>query len=65
MLSYTDVTKLYYFKGAAHWYYFDVKQFSLTACFIMKSDVKCYDYTHQNGGPCTTVYNNAQALATF
>ena len=46
-----------------HWYYFDVKP--LTACFITKSDVKCYEYTHQNGGPWTTVYNNAQTLATF
>ena len=31
----------------------------------MKCDVKCYDYAYQNGGPCTAVYNNVQALVTL
>ena len=50
------------FKGVVHWYCFDVKPSSLTACFIMKYDTKCYDYAHQNGGPWTAVYNNVQDL---
>ena len=52
-------------KGAVRRYCFSVKPFTLTACFIMKCDANCYDYTHQNGWPWTAVYNNVQALVTF
>ena len=34
---------------AVHQYCFDVEPFNLTACFIIKCEVKCYDYAHQNG----------------
>ena len=51
-----------YVKGAVHWHCLDEKPFSLTASFIMKCDVKCYDYAYQNGRPWTAVYNNVQAL---
>ena len=37
-------------KGAVNRYCFDVKTFNLTACFIMKCDVKCYDYTLKMAG---------------
>ena len=46
-------------------YCFDVKPFNLAACSIMKCDMKCYDYVHQNGRPLTAVYNNVQALVMF
>ena len=52
-------------KGAVCWYCFGVKPFNLTACFIMKCDMNCYDYAHQNGGPWIAVYNNVQTLVTF
>ena len=47
-------------KGVVHQYCYDGKPFNLTACFIMKCDVKCYDYAHQNGGPWAVMYNNLQ-----
>ena len=41
------------------WYCYDAKSFNLTACFITMCDTKYYyDYTPQNGGPRTAVYNN-------
>ena len=50
--------RLSYLKGAVRQYYYDVKPSNLTACFIMKHDMKCYDYANQNDGPWTAVYNN-------
>ena len=49
-------------KEVVRWYCFHVKPFNLTACFIMKCDINCYDHTHQNGGPWIAVYNNVRAL---
>ena len=40
-------------------YYFDTKPFILTACFIMKCDVICYDYMLKmvgHGQQCTVMY---------
>ena len=47
------------FKGAVHWYYFDVKPFNLAACFITKCDAKCYDTCIKMAGQgqqCTIKY---------
>ena len=52
-------------KRAVCHYCLGVKPFNLTACFIMKCDTKCYDYSYQNGGPWIAVCNNVQALVTF
>ena len=46
-------------KGAVCQYYFDVKPFNLTACFIMKCDTKCYDMhikMEGHGQQCTIMY---------
>ena len=51
--------------GVVHQYYFDVKPFNLTVCFITKCDAECYEYVHQNGGPWTALYNNVQAVVMF
>ena len=52
-------------KGAVQQYCFDVEPFNLTACYIMKYEVKCNDYVHQNGRPWKPLYNNVQALVIF
>ena len=35
------------------------------ACFVMKCDLKCYDYVHLNGRLWRAVYNNVQALVAL
>ena len=46
-------------KGAVRQYCFDVKPFSLLACFITKCDTKCYDTyikMPDRGLQCTIMY---------
>ena len=46
-------------KGAVRWYCIDAKPFNLTACFITKCDMNCYDYTLKmagHGQQCTIMY---------
>ena len=68
ILSHTRTCKVCYLccimnlpcvKGAVHHYCFDVKPFNLSACFIMKCDMKCYDYILKMVGheqQCTRMY---------
>ena len=46
-------------------YIYKIIIYECYAYFVMKRDLKFYDYVHLNGRLWRAVYNNVQALVTF